>query len=130
MFLDTSGLFCIHHADETRSEEAQTFFEAAGSKVTHNYVLAELIALSLARGLPQLRTLSFVKALLGHPEVEVIWISGGLNEDAMNLLDERPDKKYSLCDAVSFVVMKQHGLHEALTSDHHFEQEGFIRLLK
>ena len=130
MFLDTSGLFCMHHADESRSDEAQTFFEVAGSKVTHNYILAELIALCLARGLPQPKTLAFVKALLSHPEVEVIWISDGLNEDAMNLLDARSDKKYSLCDAASFVVMKQHGLHEALTTDHHFEQEGFLRLLK
>jgi predicted nucleic acid-binding protein len=29
-----------------------------------------------------------------------------------------------------FVVMQQRGLAEALTTDHHFEQAGFIRLLK
>ena len=130
MFLDTSGLFCFHHADEPRSDEAQTLFEAAGSKLTHCYVLAELVALSLARGLPRPKTLAFVNALLGHPAVEVVWVGAGLNEEALNLLDARPDKDYSLCDAVSFVLMKQRGLREALTTDHHFEQEGFTRLLK
>jgi predicted nucleic acid-binding protein len=47
----------------------------------------------------------------------------------MDLLLARHDKTYSLCDAVSFVVMRQHHLAEALTTDHHFEQEGFQRLL-
>ncbi len=40
------------------------------------------------------------------------------------------DKTYSLCDAVSFVLMRLEGITEALTTDHHFEQEGFVRLLK
>ncbi len=99
-------------------------------KLTHSYVLAELVALSLARGLPRLLTLAFVKALVGHPAVEVVWVEARLNDEAIRLLEARPDKDYSLCDAVSFVLMKQRGLREALTTDHHFEQEGFARLLK
>lgn len=110
MFLDPFGLFCYHHADELRSDEAQILFEASGGKLTQSYVLAELVALSSARGLPRPKTLAFVKA--------------------MDLLEARLDKDYSLCDAVSFVLMKQRGLREALTTDHHFEQEGFTRLLK
>ncbi|WP_289501249.1 hypothetical protein [Gloeocapsopsis sp. IPPAS B-1203] len=42
----------------------------------------------------------------------------------------RQDKTYSLSDAVSFVLMRQHGITEALTIDRHFEQEGFVRLLQ
>ena len=40
------------------------------------------------------------------------------------------DKEWSLVDCVSFVVMQQYGLHDAFTTDHHFEQAGFICLLK
>jgi predicted nucleic acid-binding protein len=47
----------------------------------------------------------------------------------MDLLLARQDKTYSLCDAVSFVLMRQRHLTEALTTDHHFEQESFQRLL-
>ena len=39
------------------------------------------------------------------------------------------DKTYSLCDAVSFVLMRGRGMTDALTTDRHFEQEGFRRLL-
>lgn len=53
-----------------------------------------------------------------------------LHQSATDLLTKRLDKSYSLCDAVSFVVMRESGVLEALTTDHHFEQEGFTRLLK
>ncbi len=36
----------------------------------------------------------------------------------------------SICVFTSFVIMQEHGLTEALTGDHHFEQAGFRALLK
>ncbi len=42
----------------------------------------------------------------------------------------RPDKDWSLTDCISFVVMEEHGITDALTGDHHFEQAGFRALLK
>ena len=128
MFLDTSGLFCMHRGDEPGSEEAVETFEAAGRTLTQSYVLAELVALSRTRGMPRSQTLVFVRALIAHLQVEVVWVDAELNEAALSLLDARPDKGYSLCDAVSFVLMRRRGIYEALTTDRHFEQEGFVRL--
>ena len=129
MLLDTSGLFCYHHQDEARSEEAAILFEAAGQKLTHSFILAEFVALELVRGMQRRDTLLFLEALLAHPEVEVVWIAESLYREAVSLLANRLDKDYSLCDAVSFIIMRQRGFQEALTTDHHFEQEGFRRLL-
>src|SRR5438105_819552 len=102
MLLDTSGLLCYHHQDEAKHNEAVTLFEAAGPKVVHNYVLAEYVALALVRGLPRQSTLSFMETLFEHPEVEVVWVDRPLHTAAMALLEKRIDKRYSLCDAVSF----------------------------
>jgi hypothetical protein len=42
--------------------------------------------------------------------------------------DSRADKEWSLTDCISFVVMEQEGLREALTGDRHFAQAGFVPL--
>ena len=41
-------------------------------------------------------------------------------------LTKRPDKAWSLTDCISFVVMDEQGLREALTGDRHFAQAGFV----
>ena len=51
-------------------------------------------------------------------------------EAGLELYLNRPDKDWSLTDCISFVVMEQEGLTEALTGDLHFEQAGFVALLK
>jgi predicted nucleic acid-binding protein len=57
-------------------------------------------------------------------------VDRALHEEGLELLGGRSDKAYSLCDAVSFVLMKRRGILEAMTTDHHFEQEGFTRKLR
>lgn len=51
-------------------------------------------------------------------------------EKGMDLYHSRPDKPWSLTDCISFVVMNEEGIVEALTGDHHFEQAGFRPLLR
>jgi uncharacterized protein len=98
--------------------------------LTHNYVLAELVALALVRGFSRSIVLSYISELLRNSDVQVVWIDELLHREAMDLLLERQDKTYSLCDSVSFVLMRRQGIMEALTTDKHFEQEGFFRLLR
>jgi predicted nucleic acid-binding protein len=57
------------------------------------------------------------------------WVDETLHRDALAFLQTRPDKSYSLCDAVSFLVMRDSNIREALTTDKHFVQEGFVKLL-
>lgn len=129
MLLDTSGLFCYHHRREAQHADAVTFFNAASARLTHNYVLAEFVPLCQTRGLNRAEALSFAADLLADPLVEIVWVDESLHQNALSLLRSQLDKTYSLCDAVSFILMRQYGLTEALTTDHHFEQAGFVRLL-
>ena len=48
----------------------------------------------------------------------------------MQMMAARKDKDWSLTDCISFVVMHERGLPDALTTDKHFEQAGFRALLK
>ena len=73
---------------------------------------------------------TFSEEILRDETIEIIWVDKELHTKAVELLKKRPDKKYSLCDAVSFVLMRERQITESLTTDKHFEQEGFIRLLK
>jgi uncharacterized protein len=131
VFLDTSGLLCYLHQNEPQHQEAVQLLNNASQKsLTHSYVLAELVALALIRRFPRSAVLAFVMDLLDNPDVETIWVDEQLHREAMKLLIARQDKTYSLCDAVSFVLMRQRGTTEALTTDRHFEQEGFVRLLQ
>jgi hypothetical protein len=70
-----------------------------------------------------------LEALDKAPDVQVVPLSGELYARAFRLFRERPDKGWGLIDCVSFVVMQDHGITQALTTDEHFQQAGFIALL-
>lgn len=129
MLLDTSGNLSLIFEAEAQHEVAVLLFKQKVRRLTHSFVIAELFALAQARQYPRTPVVEFVNDLLTHPTIAVVWVDEALTREAISLLQARPDKSYSLCDAVSFVLMRQHGMNEALTTDHHFEQEGFRRLL-
>jgi predicted nucleic acid-binding protein len=104
-------------------------YRAAHVRLTHGYVLAEFVALGQARRLSRPEVLGFVADLTANPDIETVWVDEALHGQAMALLLARPDKTYSLCDAISFVLMRERNIGEALTTDRHFEQEGFRKLL-
>ena len=43
---------------------------------------------------------------------------------------DRPDKAWSLTDCISFVIMQQRGIRQALAYDRHFEEAGFEALMR
>ncbi len=135
LFVDTSGWG--HLVDPTQpchSEAAAVYRQARqqGRKIiTTNYVIVELVALlTNPLRIPRPAILAFVESLKVSPYVQVIHIDPVLDGQAWQLLKSRQDKEWSLVDSASFVLMAQLGLTEALTTDHHFEQAGFVRLLK
>ncbi|MSQ92931.1 MAG: PIN domain-containing protein [Gemmataceae bacterium] len=129
MFLDTSGLFCVLHQAEAFHEQARAMYKAATSRITHSGILAEFVALAQARRVERTEVLSFLVDLIDNPDIRFVWVYESLYREGLALLSARLDKTYSLCDAVSFILMRHHRLTEALTTDRHFAQEGFRRLL-
>lgn len=74
--------------------------------------------------------LNVVDDLRSDPNVEIIPQSTELFEQAYQYYRQRPDKQYSLTDCASMVIMKKKGIDHVLTHDRHFQQEGFIALLR
>jgi predicted nucleic acid-binding protein len=130
MFVDTSGFFSAGDKAEKHHAEASRIYRQAWFRLTTNYVLDEFVALATARKLSREKILAFSEEILIDETVEIVWVNKELHTKAVELLKSRTDKLYSLCDAVSFVVMRERNITEALTTVHHFEQENFIRLLK
>jgi predicted nucleic acid-binding protein len=58
------------------------------------------------------------------------WIGPDRFHGAATLFEKHADKEWSFTDCVSFVVMRELGIRDAFTTDHHFEQAGFLPLLK
>jgi len=91
------------------------------------------VLLEVANALPGSRSRSrFERLLVGlrnAPNVEIVPADTTLFERGCQLYIERSDKEWSLTDCISFLVMKDRNITEALTADHHFEQAGFQSLL-
>jgi predicted nucleic acid-binding protein len=99
-----------------------------GEIVTTRWVLAE-VADGLAT--PPLRTpaVTFLQRLEQNPFVRILPPDDAQFLRGFDLYRRRPDKAWSLTDCISFVVMQDEKLEEALTADRHFEQAGFTALL-
>jgi predicted nucleic acid-binding protein len=130
MLLDTSGFFSLHDKAAKHNALAVEIYQKSHLRLTTNYVLAEYTALALIRRMRQEKVIAFSESVLSDETIEIVWVDEDLHTKAVELLKNRQDKTYSLCDAVSFVVMRERGIAEALTTDGHFAQESFIQLLK
>lgn len=135
VFADTSGWASFFVDTEPYHAKALRLMEQWQEKtrrvVTTNYVLSELLPLLTMRFHVRRETaLNLIENIRLDRLVEIVHIDESLDAAAWELLENRLDKVWSFVDAASFVVMKNRGITEALTTDHHFEQARFIRLLK
>lgn len=134
-FVDTAGWGNLLDSTQKHHALAAKLYRDArkqGRKIiTTNYILAELVALLTSPlRIARPKIIAVIEGLKASPYIEIIHVDASLDEQAWQLFSQRQDKEWSLVDCSSFVIMQKLGLTEALTTDHHFEQAGFIRLLK
>ena len=133
LFVDTSGWAYIIDRHDALHRSVRHIYEQAIRQrrllVTTNYVITELVPLLSSRSrISRQQIFAFVDTLKSSERVEIIHVDPTLDDEAWSLLKARGDKLWSLADASSFVIMNKYGMNEALTTDHHFTQAGFIRL--
>jgi len=132
LFVDTSGWAYFLDRQDPLHAEIVAFVQRALAQrrhlVTTNYIITELVALLSSRyHLPLQQVIKAINAIKTDPSVEMVYIEQTFDDEAWSLLEARLDKEWSLVDASSFVVMKHYRITEALTTDHHFTQAGFVR---
>lgn len=135
IFADTSGWGNLIDKKQPNHSLAADIYRNTRQQnrkvITTNYIIAELTALLASPlRLPKVTAIEFIQSLRLSPYVQILHIDEELDRQAWELFACRTDKGWSLVDCSSFVIMQQQGLTEALTTDHHFEQAGFIRLLQ
>ena len=130
VFADTSFYIAFANPKDRWHEAAVTLGDRwCGTMVTTEYILVELGNHLCA---PSDRRLFMrIAAMLQEDDKTVIVpASSELLRTGLSLFGNRADKGWSLTDCISFAVMEDRGLTEALTCDQHFEQAGYRCLLR
>lgn len=131
LFVDTSAWYPLadrSHPDHAALLEALTGRLHEGARVvTTNLVIAETHALLLRRGGREV-ALRFLGEVRSDPIVVETSTAEVEARAAAEWLVRYEDQTFTLTDAVSFVVMADRGIREALALDRHFATAGFVRL--
>jgi predicted nucleic acid-binding protein len=96
--------------------------------MTTEFVLIE-VANALCAPAFRAQTIALIDSLHTMPHFHIVSASTTLLADGWKLYCTRLDKEWNLTDCTSFIAMQQENISQAFTSDHHFEQAGFIKLL-
>ena len=129
VFADTSFYIALVNPRDVHHPDALAYMRNHRGRVTTtDYVLVE-VGNWLSRTGDRPSFVALMRQLETDPELTVAPGSRDLFEQGYELYKARADKAWSLTDCISFVVMEQMGLSEALTADRHFGQAGFTVLL-
>jgi predicted nucleic acid-binding protein len=129
-FADTFYFIALLNPADHHHDAAMRASEALREPlVTTWWVLVE-VADALSAPASRRRVAAFLRKIEADPEIVVAARDDDTFARGLDLFERRPDKGWSLTDCISFVVMTDRGLTEALTGDHHFEQAGFLALLR
>jgi predicted nucleic acid-binding protein len=128
VLLDSSALFAAADRRETHHRRAAAALDRIRNErlqpVTTDLIIAELHALALRRLGPR-SAMALVDRTLDSAVLEVVPTATERFEAALDVLRSRPDRHYSLTDAVAFVLMRERGIEVAFTLDADYLAEGF-----
>ena len=127
VFADTFFFLALLNDDDPGHGLALSASTEREAIVTSEFILLEL-GNACARAEDHLDFLALVEGMRASSRMTIVPLDAGLLERGLRLMGNRLDKNWSLTDCISFIVMEERGLTEALTADRHFEQAGFKAL--
>lgn len=135
LFVDTSGWASYIDRHDPFYRRARSIYQRSIAQrrnlVTTNYVIAELLALLSSRtDLPRSQIIEYIRTIRSAPAIQIVHVDPVMDSATWQMAEQYLDKQWSWVDMSSFVIMQQQGITDALTSDQHFIQAGFRRLLQ
>lgn len=129
LFVDTSAWYVLAVSSAPQhpkvSGALRHRIQRGARIVTTNLIVAETHALLLRRTSRKV-ALAFVREVRRTPNI-VVESSAEYEELAVTeWLEKFDDQSFSFTDAVSFAVMSERGVSDALALDHHFSIAGFV----
>ncbi|MDQ2746261.1 MAG: type II toxin-antitoxin system VapC family toxin [Acidobacteriota bacterium] len=128
-FVDTSYWLALELKNDQSHAAAQAhwkiFVQSPFALVTTSYVFDETVTYFNSRGFHE-KAVKIGETVLQSPSVKLVHIDESLFYEGWEFFQQHQDKRYSLTDCISFLVMKKKNLETALTFDKHFSQAGFI----
>ena len=125
IFVDTAFVLAlVNERDQyhERAQELADFLDGQELLIT-DAVLLE-IGNALVRGFKK-QAIDIISDFVESEEVEVVYYTPQVFEKAFSMYKKYSDKEWSLVDCISFVIMQERGIKQALTFDAHFQQAGF-----
>jgi uncharacterized protein len=129
VFADTFYFLALLNERDAAHQRSVTASRTTGLRlVTTEFVLLE-VADALCKPAHRDEVLALINVVESDPAFLLVRATSELIHRGKMLYRDRPDKEWPLTDCISFVVMRDYELAEALTADHHFAQAGFKTLL-
>jgi hypothetical protein len=131
-FLDASFAIALSSPNDRYYGLAEELSEQI-QKTRAKMVTTRAVILEIGNALAKMRyrkaAIELLEAIEEDPNVEIVPVSEELYKLVFDLYKKRTDKEWGLTDCISFVVMQEYELNDALTADEHFRQAGFRVLL-
>jgi hypothetical protein len=133
LFLDSAYAIALAALDDEFHAKAADL--AAGLRSHNQQMLTtEAVVFEIGDALskPKYRRTAaeLITSIFTDPQINVVPATSALVRRAFELFQQRPDNGWGITDCLSFIVMKDYGIQQALTTDEHFEQAGFSALLR
>ncbi|MGD9975625.1 MAG: type II toxin-antitoxin system VapC family toxin [Desulfatirhabdiaceae bacterium] len=130
IFVDTSYFLALINSHDEFHHQASLLGDQIDVKLIKTEAVLTEIGNALAKSQWRILAVDTLNDLRDDEDVEILSITPQLFSKTLKLYSSRMDKDWGLTDCISFVVMKERKLTDALTTDHHFEQAGFKCLLR
>ncbi|MYA35036.1 MAG: type II toxin-antitoxin system VapC family toxin [Gammaproteobacteria bacterium] len=132
IFVDTGGFYAMLVPRDRMHRRAREFMAQAIQErrrfVTTDHVLDECATLLRTRGHDRF-TADLFESVENSRAIRIEWTTSDRFHQTRAFFLRHADKAWSFTDCLSFVVMRALGLREALSTDNHFRQAGFMLIL-